>query len=343
MKINYIYTLEKMDDSIPSIFLAGCSLRPSQFHLDIQRWRLEFIKFLEFKGVKDIPEINLIIPEYRNEIPPDNWTYSRQVSWEVSNLKKSTVICFWIYRSEHLKGLTTNIELGEYLNSGKIIVGYPENSLNNNYITERLDLLSLPIHKTLKSLVDNSIEFLKQKLLMQLSSKTYFTSDTHFNEERTMSLFKRPFNTVIEMNFEIIKQWNMKITPNDVVYHLGDFGDYKFIQYLDFKKLYLIVGNYDKNLNKIKEMFPEKDIYIVQDSVHKIVQDNHELNLTHYPSLTTEQNKFYLYGHIHGLRMVKRNGLNVGVDAHHYKPLSFEDVLYYKNAIMNHYDNEVFE
>lgn len=342
MKINFIYTLEKMDESIPSIFLAGCSLRPIQFHLDIPRWRSEFIKFLELKNIQDIPEINLIIPEYRDEIIPDNWTYSRQVSWEVSNLKKSTIICFWIERSEHLKGLTTNIEFGEYLNSEKIVVGYPEDSLNNNYLTERLDLLSIPIHRTLNVLVDQSIEFLKQKLSIQLESKIYFTSDTHFNEERTMFLFKRPFNTVIEMNFEIIKQWNMKITSNDIVYHLGDFGDYKFIQYLNFKKLYLIVGNYDKDFDKIKEMFPKKNIEIVQNSVYKIVQNSIELNLTHYPSLTLEQDKFYLFGHIHGLRMVKINGLNVGVDAHHYKPLSLEDVLYYKNAIMNHYDNEVF-
>ena len=49
-----------------------------------------------------------------------------------------------------------------------------------------------------------------------------------------------------------------------------------------------------------------------------------------------------MFGHIHKLQMVKKNGLNVGVDCHNFKPISLEEVLWYKNAIENHYDINVF-
>lgn len=50
-----------------------------------------------------------------------------------------------------------------------------------------------------------------------------------------------------------------------------------------------------------------------------------------------------LFGHIHGLQMVKLYGLNVGVDSHNYKPISIETVEFYLNGILNFYDKNVFE
>ena len=41
-------------------------------------------------------------------------------------------------------------------------------------------------------------------------------------------------------------------------------------------------------------------------------------------------------------RMVKRNALNVGVDCHNFAPISLDEILFYRNAILKHYDNEVF-
>ena len=42
------------------------------------------------------------------------------------------------------------------------------------------------------------------------------------------------------------------------------------------------------------------------------------------------------------LSMVKRFGLNVGVDCHNFYPIDEEVVKFYRNAIINHYDEEVF-
>ena len=49
-----------------------------------------------------------------------------------------------------------------------------------------------------------------------------------------------------------------------------------------------------------------------------------------------------LFGHIHEKAKVKRFGLNVGIDCNHYYPVSCEDVAFYLNAIIHHYDNNVF-
>ena len=40
--------------------------------------------------------------------------------------------------------------------------------------------------------------------------------------------------------------------------------------------------------------------------------------------------------------MVKKNGLNVGVDCHNFRPINTDTVMFYRNAIEAHYDENVF-
>jgi hypothetical protein len=40
--------------------------------------------------------------------------------------------------------------------------------------------------------------------------------------------------------------------------------------------------------------------------------------------------------------MIKPYGLNVGTDCHNFKPINEETILFYKNAIEKHYDDNVF-
>jgi calcineurin-like phosphoesterase family protein len=49
-----------------------------------------------------------------------------------------------------------------------------------------------------------------------------------------------------------------------------------------------------------------------------------------------------IFGHIHEKCKVKRFGLNVGVDAHHFYPVAKEEVEFYLYAILHYYDSEVF-
>ena len=52
--------------------------------------------------------------------------------------------------------------------------------------------------------------------------KTFFTSDLHFGHENVIKFDERPFNSVEEMDEELIKRWNNKVGKGDIVYVLGD-------------------------------------------------------------------------------------------------------------------------
>jgi calcineurin-like phosphoesterase family protein len=155
----------------------------------------------------------------------------------------------------------------------------------------------------------------------------------------------------------IIKNWNELVKPKDTVFHLGDFGDPTILQYLN-GNIYLLVGNYerqnkegfiDKYFDKFKEII-ELDILLY---TYKINNKNYHFNLVHEPS-NMNFNHFNLFGHVHQLSMVKKyiksygdkeyiyHGLNVGTDCHYFKPINLEKILFYKNAIEKHYDEEVF-
>ena len=174
-------------------------------------------------------------------------------------------------------------------------------------------------------------------------SKTYFTADTHFGHQRTLELSKRPYHSVEEMNEDMIKRWNDTVNEEDTVYHLGDFGDWEVAKRLK-GKIILIFGNYDYDLMKHEYVNKEQLNYF-----HQIIQDKETIEtfnekvygLVHEP-MNNKSGEFYLFGHIHKLQMVKRNGLNVGVDCHHFTPIDLDTIEFYRNAIENHYDEEVF-
>lgn len=182
----------------------------------------------------------------------------------------------------------------------------------------------------------------------------YFTSDTHFGSQRTLELSKRPFTSVEEMDRVMIDNWNSVVGKDDIVYHLGDFGNYDIIKQLN-GKVRLIYGNYEtedlKNrpslLDELKELgfdcqYPFDDMYI-QKCVIDV--DGYEICMAHKPTSVIHENakdKIHLFGHIHKLQMVKKRGLNVGVDCHNFTPIDLDTVLFYHNAIQKYYDKDVF-
>ena len=50
----------------------------------------------------------------------------------------------------------------------------------------------------------------------------FYTADDHLDHENAISMNKRPFANIQEMNQEIIRRWNAKVKGNDVVYIIGD-------------------------------------------------------------------------------------------------------------------------
>lgn len=77
----------------------------------------------------------------------------------------------------------------------------------------------------------------------------FFMADTHFGHGAIIDLCHRPFQCVEEMDGYMIERWNKKVSPNDIVYIVGDLfykhkEPEKVLKQLKGRKR-LIIGNHD--------------------------------------------------------------------------------------------------
>jgi calcineurin-like phosphoesterase family protein len=195
--------------------------------------------------------------------------------------------------------------------------------------------------------------------------KVYFTSDTHFSHANIIKYCNRPFykdgdfigegdianrpwiNDDIKqkraewMNEVLIKNWNSVVNPEDVVYHLGDFG---YINSNDYKKLIdelngnIIVfqGNHDSN-NKIKTYLIKGMMYFGSKSVYA----------QHHPPEDIPNCDFCICGHVHDKwkhKIYRKHPntpiINLSCDVWDYKPVSTNSLLKYYGLIKKGIVNE---
>lgn len=300
------------------------------------------------QAIKDLADLDVYVANPRRD-NVQNFNLDLQIDWESKFLAAADVIMFWIPPKDiEISGRdyaqTTRFELAEWAAKTRynrirkqIVVGIDDAFFGKSYIVKRLEAENVPVY-------NNYAETLaKVRLLLNGEGRVFFTSDTHFGSERTLSLSRRPFISVADMDKTLIANWNKKVTSQDTVYHLGDFGDLTPLHYLN-GKINLISGNYEKKLMQENiRYFDELNRYFnhVSDDNTIILKDGIPVFLTHKPS-DCRKDMFNLFGHIHGLKKVSTNGLNVGVDANHFYPLAEDDVLFFKDAILHGYDYEVF-
>ena len=165
----------------------------------------------------------------------------------------------------------------------------------------------------------------------------FFISDTHFNHENILKYENRPFNSVKEMNEEMIKLWNSVVKPGDVVYHLGDVGVKKDNLYDILNQLngtiYLIKGNHDYSIlndTRIVNRFEwVKDYHVIRKLINK------KIILFHFPIQVWDSEHYgaiHLFGHIHSnpnnvMKYQIPNSFNVSADVIGLKPISLYDIL----------------
>ena len=168
----------------------------------------------------------------------------------------------------------------------------------------------------------------------------WFTSDTHFSHDKTRIKAARPFDSTREMDKEIIKQWNKIVKPDDIVYHLGDFGNLTMLKKLN-GRIRLVMGNHERKEGLTKEMLLEAGFDQVYEENVVIEVDGLLMNLIHEPS-KNNPGMFNLFGHLHNLCIVKEFGINVGQDCNYFRPIDFEKISLYKRLKENAYKGELF-
>jgi len=155
--MDIIYTGEEMPQSFTkSIFLAG----PTSRNKEVPSWRPDALKLLEDMGFDG----TVFVPEDANgEVHLD---YDHQIEWEEKHLNAADCIVFWIPRdlSPDSEGFpkraafTTNIEWGTWADSGKVVLGAPEDAEKMAYIKHYAEEYRVPFAETLTETLKNAMD-----------------------------------------------------------------------------------------------------------------------------------------------------------------------------------------
>ena len=174
----------------------------------------------------------------------------------------------------------------------------------------------------------------------------YYTSDLHFGHANIIKYCDRPFNSVEEMNDNLVVNWNSRVQPDDTVFILGDLTmtdcelALKYLKMLNGHKI-LIPGNHDTYV--FKNSFPENGLssnFEVITEAMTVVTDpfvNTRIVLCHYPLAVwrgKEHGDLHFYGHVHNSTQEMYpylykidNAYNVGVDVQGYYPRTAQEII----------------
>ena len=175
----------------------------------------------------------------------------------------------------------------------------------------------------------------------------YFTSDLHFNHDVEFIWKARGFNSIEEMNENIIKHFNERVTAEDDVYILGDLclgGGSKEVMEQNKSlierlngKLHIIRGNHDTD--RRMEMYKTCSNIVECGGLWAdyIKYNGYHFYMSHFPTITSNLEKeslkqctCCLFGHTHqttnfyyDMPMV----YHVGVDSHDCYPCNLDDII----------------
>ena len=159
---------------------------------------------------------------------------------------------------------------------------------------------------------------------------TFFTSDTHFGDAPRLRVDKRPFAMIGAMDRTIVERWNETLTPDDDIWHLGDFAFgpsakriAELLGALNGKKQ-LIIGNNDGPATIEQPGWASVQHYA------EMTVEGKRVVLCHYPFRTWNKmgrGVVNLHGHSHGRLKPMPRQYDVGVDAWGYRPVTLQTIL----------------
>ena len=180
-------------------------------------------------------------------------------------------------------------------------------------------------------------------------AKIFFISDLHFGHKDVIAFDRRPFKDVEEMEAEMIRKWNDKVSQEDHVFVIGDmFGGVttahagEIVHSLN-GKIHLIRGNHDPRGQIFESLFEDvtacRKIQVRVRGEKQIVIMRHRL-LPFYRG--HNEGAVMLYGHTHDsivaraedqyIRFMNWFGIpfhafNVGACRLDYEPKTLEEIL----------------
>lgn len=145
-----VHAREPLPTSVTrSIFLAG----PTPRSPDVPSFRPALLAELAKRGFDG----TVFVPEPRSGV----WAsgYEDQIAWEEAALNRADVIAFWVPREmSRLPGLTTNVEWGMWMGSGKVVFGAPKEADHVRYLQHYARDLHVPVASDLPALVTAVIQ-----------------------------------------------------------------------------------------------------------------------------------------------------------------------------------------
>ncbi len=168
----------------------------------------------------------------------------------------------------------------------------------------------------------------------------WLTSDLHLGHDREFIYRPRGFNSIDEMNEQIVKNWNSVIDEGDDIYVLGDImlgNNIKGIELINSLKgaIHLVRGNHDTDTRI--NLYNNNVAFVEICDAKYLRYNGYHFYLTHYPCFTGNLHKeslkqmtLNLHGHTHAQTPFFYDlpfCYNVGVDAHNCMPISFEQII----------------
>ena len=163
---------------------------------------------------------------------------------------------------------------------------------------------------------------------MSEEPRIFVTSDTNFFGQQFIAYAARPFEDVLDMNEHLIERWNEIVRPNDLVYHLGDFGTgppdglEEIHQRLE-GKISILRSHSENSLNSLLEL----GFALVADQI-QLDYLGYLCIFTHKPLVSAySEGILNLHGYEYSKVQFRPGSINISCDAWDYKPVELKELI----------------